>query len=63
MKIFWSWLSDTLAKSGGFLIRDTLQEAIEQLKEVPDIEEPTAQANREEPATGRRSFFLALASP
>ena len=41
------WQSDTPGKTGRFLVRDALQEAIEQLKEAPDIEEPTAQANRE----------------
>ena len=47
MKIFWSWQSDTPGKIGRFLVRDALQEAIEQLKQAPDIEEPTAQANRD----------------
>ena len=47
MKIFWSWQSDTLGKIGRFLIRDALREAIGELKEAPEIEEPTAQATRE----------------
>ena len=47
MKFFWSWQSDTPGKIGRFLVRDALQQAIEELKEAPDIEEPTAQLNRE----------------
>jgi hypothetical protein len=47
MKIFWSWQSDTLGNIGRFLVRDALQEAIEQLQEAPDIEEPTAKEHRE----------------
>jgi hypothetical protein len=47
MKIFWSWQSDTPGKTGRFLVRDALQEAIQHLKEPPDIEEPTAKENRE----------------
>jgi hypothetical protein len=47
MKIFWSWQSDTPGKIGRFLVRDSLQEAIQQLKEAPDIEEPTTKENRE----------------
>src|SRR5437016_3034378 len=44
MKIFWSWQSDTPGKIGRFLIRDALKEAIEQLKQAPDIQEPIRDA-------------------
>jgi hypothetical protein len=47
LKIFWSWQSDTPGKIGRFLIRDALQDAITELKQAPDIEEPTTQATRE----------------
>ena len=40
MKVFWSWQSDTPGETGRFLIRDALKDAIAQLKEAPDIEEP-----------------------
>jgi hypothetical protein len=47
MKIFWSWQADTRGRIGRFLIRDALREAIEDLKETPDIEERTSQATRD----------------
>ncbi|MCX7144127.1 MAG: hypothetical protein NT123_24435 [Proteobacteria bacterium] len=47
MKIFWAWQSDTAGKIGRFLIRDALNDAINQLKQPPDIEEPTAREIRE----------------
>ena len=40
MKIFWSWQSDTDGKTGRFFVRDALEEAIKQLKQPPDVEEP-----------------------
>jgi hypothetical protein len=40
MKIFWSWQSDTDGKTGRFLIRDALQDAIDKLRQAPDVEEP-----------------------
>lgn len=47
MKIFWAWQSDTPGKIGRFLVRDALQDAIAELKEAPDIEEPTTAERRE----------------
>ena len=47
MKVFWSWQSDTPGKIGRFLIRDAIKDAIEILKQQPDIEEPTERDNRE----------------
>lgn len=41
MKVFWSWQSDTPGKTGRFLVRDALREAIDELKQAPDIDEPT----------------------
>jgi hypothetical protein len=40
MKIFWSWQSDTPGKTGRYLVRDALQDAIDKLKQTLDIEEP-----------------------
>jgi hypothetical protein len=39
MKIFWSWQSDTPGKTGRFLVRDALKDAIEKLKQSPDVED------------------------
>jgi hypothetical protein len=47
MKIFWSWQSDTPGKTGRHFVRDALKDAIERLKEAPDIEEPTDAESRE----------------
>lgn len=47
MKIFWSWQSDTPGRIGRFLVRDALRDAIDRLKQAPDIEEPTAKESRE----------------
>ena len=47
MKIFWSWQSDTPGKIGRFLIRDALQDAIDELKQPSGVEEPTDAERRE----------------
>lgn len=47
MKIFWSWQSDTPGKIGRHFVRDALKLAVEQLKQAPDVEEPTSAATRE----------------
>jgi hypothetical protein len=47
MKIFWSWQSDSPGKIGRHFVRDTLNEAIEILKQPNEIEEPTKQETRE----------------
>lgn len=47
MKIFWCWQSDTPGKTGRHFVRDALKLAIEELKQAPDVEEPTAAENRE----------------
>ena len=41
MKVFWSWQSDTPGKVGRHFVRDALHAAIEQLRQQPDVEEPT----------------------
>lgn len=41
MKIFWSWQSDTRGKIGRHFIKRVLLEAIEELKQTEDVEEPT----------------------
>ncbi len=46
MKVFWSWQSDTPGKIGRHFVRDALQAAIEQLKEAPEVEEPTERETR-----------------
>jgi hypothetical protein len=46
MKVFWSWQSDTPGKIGRHFVRDTLNAAIEQLKEASDVEEPTERETR-----------------
>jgi hypothetical protein len=46
MKVFWSWQSDTPGKIGRHFVRDALSVAIEQLKQTPEIEEPTAREAR-----------------
>jgi hypothetical protein len=40
VKVFWSWQSDTPGKVGRHFVRESLEEAIAQLKQAPDIEEP-----------------------
>lgn len=47
MKIFWTWQSDTPGNTGRFLIRDALNDAIEQLQADTEITEPTLQSNRD----------------
>jgi hypothetical protein len=44
MKIFWSWQSDTPGKTGRFFIREALKDAIDELKQTSDIEEPIREA-------------------
>jgi hypothetical protein len=46
MKVFWSWQSDTPGRIGRHFVRDALSAAIEQLKQTPEIEEPTAREAR-----------------
>jgi hypothetical protein len=46
MKVFWSWQSDTPGKVGRHFVRDALTAAIQQLKEAPDVEEPTERETR-----------------
>jgi hypothetical protein len=46
MKVFWSWQSDTPGKVGRHFVRDALTAAIEQLREAPDVEEPTEREAR-----------------
>src|SRR5271166_3316347 len=46
MKVFWSWQSDTPGKIGRHFIRDALNAAIEQLKQTPDVQEPTERETR-----------------
>ena len=40
--MFWSWQSDTPGKTGPFLVRDVLKDAIDKLKQTSLIEEPIA---------------------
>ena len=40
MKIFWSWQSDTLGKTGRHFIRGVLEDALEQLASGGELDEP-----------------------
>ncbi len=40
MKIFWSWQSDTLGKTGRHFIREVLEDALKQLKVEDELDEP-----------------------
>ena len=46
MKVFWAWQSDLAGRISRFVIRDALDEAIKELKEAPDVEEPPEKARR-----------------
>lgn len=46
MKVFWSWQSDTSGTIGRHFVRDALHAAIEQLKQAPEVEEPTERESR-----------------
>jgi hypothetical protein len=46
MKVFWSWQSDTPGRTGRHLVRDALDAAIQRLKQMPDVEEPTEREAR-----------------
>ncbi len=48
MKVFWSWQSDTLGKTGRHFVREAIEEAIAELKQSSDVEEPTTQERRED---------------
>lgn len=48
MKIFWSWQSDTPGKTGRHFIRQALLDAITELKEVEDVEEPNERTNKDD---------------
>jgi len=48
MKVFWSWQSDTPGKIGRHLVRAALEEAIAELKQPQEVEEPTLRETREE---------------
>jgi hypothetical protein len=47
VKVFWSWQSDTPGKVGRHFVREALELSIAQLKEAPDIEEPSEREARE----------------
>src|ERR1041385_4207385 len=47
MKIFWSWQSDTPGKTGRHFVRQTLLDAIRDLKQPEDVEEPTERERKE----------------
>jgi hypothetical protein len=41
MKVFWSWQSDTTGKTGRHFVRALLDLAVKELKEAPELDEPT----------------------
>jgi hypothetical protein len=47
MKIFWAWQSDTPGRTGRHLVRAALLEAVNELKQPDEIDEPTTAENRE----------------
>ena len=47
MKIFWAWQSDTPGKTGRHLVREALVEAIAELKQPHELEEPSEGESRE----------------
>lgn len=46
MKVFWAWQSDHPGEISRYVIREALKQAIEHLKEAPDIDEPSEEARR-----------------
>lgn len=46
MKIFWAWQSDHPGRISRFVIRDALEEAIRDLKDTPEVDEPPEEARR-----------------
>lgn len=46
MKVFWAWQSDHPGRISRFVIREALKQAIEHLKDTPDIDEPDEEARR-----------------
>ncbi len=46
VKVFWAWQSDLPGRISRFIIRDALDEAITELKETSDVEEPPEEARR-----------------
>ena len=48
MKIFWSWQSDTDGKTGRHFVRNCLADAVKELKQPDDLEQPTTRETREE---------------
>jgi hypothetical protein len=47
MKIFWSWQSDTDEPTGRYFVREALTDAIKQLKDPSEVEEPHERDLRE----------------
>ena len=48
MKIFWSWQSDTDGRTGRHFVRRCLADAVKELKQPDDLEQPTTRETREE---------------
>jgi hypothetical protein len=46
VKVFWAWQADLPGKISRHVIREALEEAIEQLRQPRDIEEPDAESRR-----------------
>ena len=47
MKVFWSWQSDSPGKTGRHFVRSALAAAIQELRQVTDLEEPSEREVRE----------------
>ena len=48
MKVFWSWQSDTDGRTGRHFVRRCLADAVKELKQPDDLEQPTTRETREE---------------
>jgi hypothetical protein len=48
MKVFWAWQADLPGGISRHFVRDALAEAIERLKQPPDIEEPSEESRRDD---------------
>jgi hypothetical protein len=47
MKVFWSWQSDTPGKTGRHFVRAVLNDVLEELKQDPEVQEPSEREESE----------------
>jgi hypothetical protein len=46
MKVFWAWQADISGKIARYFVREALEQAIVELKQPRDIEEPPEESRR-----------------